>query len=181
VCRPLRQIKVADIAEVAGVSTSTFYLYFADVDAAVLTLLTDLAADMPDFAGQVRAIAYAEMESGVRAMLAVYLDFWDSHYALLRVRNLAADEGEPRFREMRGRMLGPLLDALTDKLIEMRGPTIGSEATPAIALAALISGSMERLAALVRVREAQPELARKPLIDAEVVLLCEMLRGPAAG
>lgn len=175
---PLRQIKVSDIADLAKMSSSTFYIYFADVEAAVLALLGDLAVNMPDLAARVRVIAPDRLARGARAMLLAYLAFWDANYALLRIRNLAADEGEERFRDARSLMLGPILAALTDKLIEFRGQRFGPAATPAMSVAAVILGSMERLASLVRVHPSRRELQRRGLIDAEVLLICEMLRGP---
>src|SRR3546814_5968693 len=76
---------------------------------------------MPDLGAYARGITLERLETSVRELVHEYLAFWDKYYALLRIRNLAADEGEARFRDARGKMLGPLLFALAEKIEEMRG------------------------------------------------------------
>lgn len=172
--KSLRQITVSELTTLAGVAPSTFYIYFADVDGAVLALLEDANASMPDLPAFTRAITLPRLEATVRDLVQEYLAFWDKYYALLRIRNLAADEGEARFREARGKMLGPLLFALAEKIEEMRGEDLTSR-TPPLAIASVVSGSMERLASFIRFRHASPDMSRKRLIDAEVFLICQLL------
>lgn len=172
--KSLRQITVSELTTLAGVAPSTFYIYFADVDGAVLALLEDANASMPDLPAFTRAITLPRLEATVRDLVQEYLAFWDKHYALLRIRNLAADEGEARFREARGKMLGPLLFALAEKIEEMRGEDL-TPRTPPLAIASVVSGSMERLASFIRFRHASPDMSRKRLIDAEVFLICQLL------
>lgn len=172
--KSLRQITVSELTTLAGVAPSTFYIYFADVDGAVLALLEDANASMPDLPAFTRAITLPRLEATVRDLVQEYLAFWDKYYALLRIRNLAADEGEARFREARGKMLGPLLFALAEKIEEMRGEDL-TPRTPPLAIASVVSGSMERLASFIRFRHASPDMSRKRLIDAEVFLICQLL------
>jgi AcrR family transcriptional regulator len=177
--KSLRLITVSELTALAGVAPSTFYIYFADVDGAVLALLEDAQAAMPDLAATTSAISPERPEPGVRTLLTQYLAFWDQNYALLRIRNLAADEGEARFRDARGKMLGPLLFALAEKIAEIRGDEL-SKRTPALAIASVISGSMERLASFIRFRHASPDMSRKRLIEAQVFLICQILTRDSA-
>src|SRR3546814_3600683 len=82
---------------------------------------------MPDLGAYARGITLERLETSVRELVHEYLAFWDKYYALLRIRNLAADEGEARFRDARGKMLGPLLFALAEKIEEMRSDEHTSE------------------------------------------------------
>lgn len=179
--KPIRSIKVSEITNLASVSPSTFYIYFADVDEAILALLDQVQSAMPDLAGLCRAITPTRLESDVKAFLTVYLAFWDAHSAVLRLRNVAADDGEERFRASRARMLNPVLDAMADKIAEFRGAGPGGRrAPPSLAIAAVLSGSLERLAVFSRSRPARPELARRWLFDAESFLICAVLRDSMA-
>ena len=66
---------------------------------------------------------------------------------MLRVRNLAAQEGDERFRDVRNRTLSAITDRLEAKLAESQAAgRVASELTPYAAAAALVS-MMERMAA----------------------------------
>jgi AcrR family transcriptional regulator len=176
--KPFRAIKVSDITNLALVSPSTFYIYFADVDEAVLALLDQVHAGMPNLGALCRSITRERLESDVRAFATVYLAFWDAHCAILRIRNISADDGEERFRAARARMLNPMLEALADKIAEFRGPEAGKRRLPPpLAIAAVMSGSLERLAVFSRLGAPRPELERRWLFDAEIFLICQVFLG----
>src|SRR3546814_19244928 len=63
-------------------------------------------------------------------------------------------------------MLGPLLFALAEKIEEMRGEDLSAR-TPPLAIASVVSGTMERLASFIRFCQASPALSRTRMIDAE--------------
>jgi hypothetical protein len=48
--------------------------------------------------------------------VAGFLDLWDRHHAVLRLRNHAAEEGSRAFRRARREALRPLLEALARRL-----------------------------------------------------------------
>jgi hypothetical protein len=54
--------------------------------------------------------------ANARALVARFVDLWDSHHAALRTRNHAAEEGARAFRRKRREALRPLLDALAARL-----------------------------------------------------------------
>jgi AcrR family transcriptional regulator len=109
-----RSVKVIDIAREAGTSPATFYQYFADVEAAILVLAEEMALD-----GQrlVRLVAESTWKGKAGYGTAVeltdaFFDFWDQHRPVLRVVDLATEEGDNRFRNIRVR----LLNAVTTEL-----------------------------------------------------------------
>jgi AcrR family transcriptional regulator len=117
-----RDLKVIDIAREAGTSPATFYQYFADVEAAILVLAEETAreaARLPDIvkAGSWRGrTGYERAEALVDGML----EFWDSHRSVLRVVDLATEEGDQRFHQIRTRLLNTLTDALAEVYITFR-------------------------------------------------------------
>jgi AcrR family transcriptional regulator len=117
-----RDLKVIDIAREAGTSPATFYQYFADVEAAILVLAEETARDaarLPEIVrgGSWRGKAgYARAEALVDAMLR----FWEAHRSVLRVVDLATEEGDHRFRQIRTRLLNNLTEAMAEVYLTFR-------------------------------------------------------------
>jgi AcrR family transcriptional regulator len=139
----LRDLRVVDIAREVGTSPATFYQYFRDVEEAVLALaraVGEQAAPLVErfdepWEGEAGLAAARELVDG-------FLVFWDEHRAVLRTRNLAAQEGDQRFRDVRNEALRPLTEGLSSKVAEGGAPGM----TPYAAAAALVA-MMERMAA----------------------------------
>ena len=176
--KPLLELKVADITNASAVAPSTFYIYFADIHEAALGALETVARDRPDLESRVQAIGQGDTRRRVRLVLNDYLAFWDDHYAILRMRNLAADEGDRRFRDVRATMLMPMIEAIAAKITEFRGPEPGG--VPALALATLLCGAMERLASIIRLNRTGPQLTRRRMIDAMVLMMSETINPPGS-
>src|SRR3546814_15397517 len=104
---------------------------------------------MPDLGAYVRGITLERLETSVRELVHEYHAFWDKYYALLRIRHLAADEGEARFRDARGWLLAPLLLPLAEKIEEMPGED-SSARTRTLAIASCVPGPEGRSASFVR-------------------------------
>ena len=107
-------LKVVDISRAAGTSPATFYQYFADVDAAVLSLIEDMVSSGSD---ELRSLVTdPDWGSGDAAMALAdgFLSFFDANAALLRVIDLATIEGDERFRDLRIRLLNGVFLALRD-------------------------------------------------------------------
>ncbi len=110
-----RDLKVVDIAREAGTSPATFYQYFPDVEAAVLALADDMVATgVERFAEMVRANPWKGKAGyeGAEALADALLSFWEEHRFVLRVVDLATDEGDARFANVRTRLLNDLNNAL---------------------------------------------------------------------
>lgn len=145
----LRDLRVIDIAREVGTSAATFYQYFRDVDDAVLCVAEQVSQEMP---GMLERIAGSwKGEEGLakaHAITEAFIDHWDAHQSVLRVRNHASDEGDKRFQQLRARTMTPVLLQLARVIEEHRGedPTLGHPAAAAAAMAAIL----ERLAAYHR-------------------------------
>lgn len=139
----LRELRVVDIARAVDLSPATFYQYFGDVEAAVLALsisvgeatasLADLLAE--DWNGPA-GLGFS------RRLVEDFFTKWDEHRAVLRTRNLAAQEGDQRFRSVRNESLRPLTEAIAVKV----AARAGSGLSPYAAAAAMVS-VLERMAA----------------------------------
>ncbi|MFC4033660.1 TetR/AcrR family transcriptional regulator [Streptomyces polygonati] len=134
---PYRDVKVIDVARMAGTSPATFYQYFPDVEGAVLELademakegagLTDLVAGR-SWAGKAGAQTAGELVDG-------FLSFWRKNDAILRVVDLGAAEGDKRFNRIRLRVLNPVTGSLTDSIKELqtKGRVDKEVSAPAVA------------------------------------------------
>lgn len=139
----LRDLRVVDIARAVGTSPATFYQYFRDVEEAVLALAEAVGEQTaplvelldPPWRGD------AGLESA-RRLVDGFLLYWDEHRAILRTRNLAAQEGDQRFRDVRNASLQPITQGLSRQVAEHSVEGIA----PYAAAAALVA-MMERMAA----------------------------------
>lgn len=110
-----RDLKVVDIAREAGTSPATFYQYFPDVESAVLVLADEMVtAGGERFADLVTTSTWRGKGGYERAeaLADAVLQFWDEHQPVLRVVDLATDEGDGRFANVRTRLLNDLNNAL---------------------------------------------------------------------
>ena len=111
---PYRDVKVVDIAREAGTSPATFYQYFADVEEAVLAIADEMASAVgPLLASLVSSSSWTDADGWATALRVAdgFIAVWDAHRSVLRLVDLATDEGDPRFREIRTRLLGAPAEA----------------------------------------------------------------------
>ncbi len=145
---PPAWISVADIARTSALSPATFYRYFGDVDEAALALAVDLVDDLDPAVRLVgRPWAGPEGLPNVTAFVEAFLAHWGRHGAVLRLRNLASEQGDQRFSDVRMQTLRPLNRALATKIRErQRVDPTAPPLHPTIAATALV-GMLERIGA----------------------------------
>lgn len=148
-----RDLKVVDIAREAGTSPATFYQYFPDVESAILVLADEMVTSgVGRFADAVLTnpwkgrAGYEAAEGLADAML----DFWDEHLPVLRVIDLATDEGDKRFANVRIRLLNDLNNALSAAAREHQAagrgqPGLDPDAVAGVLVAMLAHVSAHRL------------------------------------
>lgn len=110
-----RDLKVVDIAREAGTSPATFYQYFPDVESAILVLADDMVATGVDHLADLVITNSWKGKAGyegAEALADAMLEFWDQHLPILRVVDLATDEGDGRFANVRTRLLNDMNNAL---------------------------------------------------------------------
>jgi AcrR family transcriptional regulator len=139
----LRDLRVVDIAREVGTSPATFYQYFRDVEAAVLALAEAVGEQTASLVGllDLRWNGDDGLESA-RRLVDGFLRYWDAHRAILRTRNLAAQEGDQRFRDVRNQSLQPITVGIARQVEANAVPGIA----PYAAAAALVA-MIERMAA----------------------------------
>lgn len=145
----LRDLTVAQIAREAGVSTSTFYVYFKDVSDVVLAGLDTFSVATPRLmelldedwsAGEANRLAGALVEEYVR--------HWRAHRTLLRIRNLAAEEGDERFNLIRQNAVRPFLGRVAELVAaRQKSGRFRKDLTP-IGVAGALTALLERIAAV---------------------------------
>jgi AcrR family transcriptional regulator len=139
----LRDLRVVDIAREVGTSPATFYQYFRDVEEAVLALAESVGEQTAPLVDVLDAQWNGEFGlDRARALVDGFLHFWDEHRAILRTRNLAAQEGDQRFRDVRNSSLQPITEGISRKVAENDVPGLA----PYAAAAALVA-MIERMAA----------------------------------
>jgi AcrR family transcriptional regulator len=147
--RGVLELRVVDIARAVGTSSATYYQYFRDVDEAVLVLAEEIGER------DVEPLAHLldepwDADTGLdlaRALVERFIDVWDEHSAVLRTRNLAAQEGDQRFRETRIRSNRPFLEGFAAQVRTHQDEgRIAPELSPMAAAAALMA-LIERMAA----------------------------------
>lgn len=165
----LRDLRVVDIARAVGTSPATFYQYFKDVEDVVLQLAEEATAKMPSltkmFEGEWEGDEGLEK---AREVVDAFIQYWDEHGAVLRVRNVAADEGDVRFLVMRSQATTPLLSAMTKK-IEARQNTLKPLAA-AVAMGAIL----DRLSAYRKELESLG-LSRADIVETSAQILHKTL------
>jgi AcrR family transcriptional regulator len=146
--RPLRELRVIDVARRVGSSPATFYQYFEDLEDAALRLAERAAEDMPAIVAEIRGDwQSADALARARRIVEATIAHWDAHRAVLRVRNLRSEEGDPRFLALRRRVHGPVIEAFADAVRgAQRAGRVPAAVHPGAAGAAL-AAVLERLAA----------------------------------
>lgn len=165
----LRDLRVVDIARAVGTSPATFYQYFKDVEDVVLQLAEEATAKMPSLTLMFEGAW--EGEQGLRKsrdIVAAFIQYWDEHGAVLRVRNTAADEGDARFLAIRSQATTPLLNAITQKM------ETGSKTMKPLAAAVAMGAILDRLPAYRKELE-HLGLSREDIVETSAQILYKTL------
>jgi len=173
----LRELRVIDIARKVGAAPATFYQYFKDVEDAVLCLAGQATDEMPAVVSLIEGDweGASGMEKA-RRIVDAFISHWDAHHATLRVRNLASDEGDDRFRAVRSRAMRPVLVALANQVAAAQaGGKLRSTDHPHAAAAAM-AAILERLAAYHRELEVFG-VSREDLVETSAHILYHTLTG----
>jgi AcrR family transcriptional regulator len=178
--RGAREIRVADITNRVGTSPATFYQYFQDVPEATLRLGERALEEMPGLIEKMNGSweGAAGLDTA-RALVSAFVLHWDQHRAVLRLRDLASEEGDRRFQRLRRLSLQPVVERLARLIDEARStgrvaPEINSRAAAA-ALAAIL----ERLAAH-RVELEPIGVSREELIETSARIVHQIVTGQRA-
>jgi AcrR family transcriptional regulator len=171
------ELKVVDVARKVGTSPATFYQYFANVEEAVLALAEEVGEKILDLVPLVdqpwkgpKALELA------RELVDAYITQWDADRAVLRTRDLTAQEGDPRFRAVRNRSLSQLTDRLAERIKENQEVgRVATDITPYAAASAMVS-MMGRMATYHQDLETRG-VSRPAMVETVARILCQTVTG----
>jgi AcrR family transcriptional regulator len=144
-----RDVKVIDIAREAGTSPATFYQYFPDVEAAILVLAEQMAQDGHRLPALIREGTWrgkAGVETATR-LCEAFFDFWEEYRSILRVMDLATEEGDRRFHQIRTRLLNEVNVALTETISQFQDASRNPRDIEPTATAAVLVSMLAHVAA----------------------------------
>jgi AcrR family transcriptional regulator len=177
--RSVLDISVVEIARKAETSPATFYHYFRDVEEAALALAKQVAEEMPAVLARIDGPwAGAEGFETARGIADAFMEHWEAHHAVLLIRNLAADKGDPRFQEVRRGALAPLLERLAEKIAEAQRAGHVSTTMHPFAAAAALGSMLEKLSAHAG-ELTQRGVSRSQLVDTTAAILHQVVTGDA--
>jgi AcrR family transcriptional regulator len=167
--RPLRDVVVSDIATLAGTSSSSFYIYFADVSSAALAAAQGVEQITPEIEALLGSPwTRADAQDKAGTLVESYVNFSSQHHAILRIRNLSADEGDKRFEDVRHRAVSRIHELLEARIAAAKNgldPSSGASAVLAL---------MERIAAIARL-PLRRHHSRKSLITSAAFLIASAM------
>lgn len=180
--KPLRDLRVIDIARRIGSSPATFYQYFKDVEDVILHLALQVSEFTPEIVELIHGDWHGpEGHQRGRRVAEVVINHWDRFAPILRVRNNASDEGDQRFRDVRMDAMMPMVEAFSKMIADSqaRARAAGEEAEtigrvdPMYGAMALTS-VLERLS-MYHVSLEQMGGAREDLVETVGTLLQTLL------
>ncbi len=173
------ELKVVDITREVRTSPATFYQYFGDVNDAILALADDAAEDMAPIVALLAA-AWTDDEALDRAreFTSAFIDYWIANQAVLRARNLQAEEGDQRFRDSRLKAYKGLMAPLLAKIEEGQAEGRLSGALNPYATAAAMVAVLERLVAFLS-EFGRRGVSRTAMVDTIAAILVQTLTGHA--
>jgi AcrR family transcriptional regulator len=177
----IRDLRVVDIARAVGTSPATFYQYFRDVEEAVLALAAEVGDEIKPLARLLEDPW--DNDDGLdaaRALVDGFVTYWDRHRAVLRTRNLAAQEGDARFREVRNGTLIEFTARFDAKVAASRANGAVSPAMSAPAAAAALVALIERMAAFHKDLEPMG-VSRADLVETTARIIHQTVVGTERG
>jgi AcrR family transcriptional regulator len=176
--RGARDLRVVEIAREVGTSAGAFYQYFRDLDDALLVVAREAGDALAPLAVLVDGLSVDRSAGLERARRFVdrFVDGWDEHRAVLRFRNLQAQEGDQRFRRLRKQANAPFMERFAAEIGSGRvAGRVPGDVSPVAGAAALMA-LLERMATF---HEDLEELGvgRTDLVDTTARILHQTVAG----
>ncbi|HEX4939353.1 MAG TPA: TetR/AcrR family transcriptional regulator [Candidatus Kapabacteria bacterium] len=171
-----KDLTVADVAYEADTSTSTFYVYFTDIEDVLFACVEEADQDL----GRIMDVLNREwtmdnMEAMVSEFVDSYMNVWEKHSVELRIRNQEADQGNLRFLQFRLDSTRDIIEGLEKKVAQAQ-----PHAKNPLSLVLVLFTAMERLAgANFRAMTGPTRITRKKLNDAiKELWMMLLMKGP---
>lgn len=139
-------LRLVDVTREIGSSPASFYQYFTDIDDALLVLSDEVEESTEELAARLDT-PWSTVEDYVYALgfVGAYVAYWEEHGAVLRARNLKAEEGDARFRAKRSKAQLTIMDVMGPMVVDsIENGRLSDEIDPVAAAAAMLA-MLERL------------------------------------
>jgi AcrR family transcriptional regulator len=176
--RGLLDLTVVEVARQVGISPASFYQYFHDVAEAVLALSEEIGAELDQLGALVELPWNGRKGFGTcRELVRQFIEYWDDNRAVLRIRDLAALEGDERFREVRNESLMLITVRLTEKIRESQASgRVAPEVKPYAAASAMVA-MMGRMAAYHGTLEPMGHFTQDDMVDTVARIVYQTVTG----
>jgi len=178
--RGVLNLTVVDVTRAAETSPATFYQYFTDVADAIKALSVQVGIAQTEIVPFFEQ-SFAGKDGHERAMAAVeaFVEFWESHKAVLRTRDLRAEEGDDEFRRLRRKAFFQLMDPMIEQLTAGQKAKRASRHLNPGATAAAMYAMLERLATYLPEYESHGS-PREAIIDTMATVMRQALTGESS-
>ncbi|MDX2382241.1 MAG: TetR family transcriptional regulator [Acidimicrobiia bacterium] len=140
------RLRLVDVTREVGSSPASFYQYFTDIDDALLVLSDEVEESTAELAAQLeKPWTSVDDYAGALAFVGAYVAYWEEHGAVLRARNLKAEEGDARFRAKRSESQLTIMDAMGALVSDSVSDGRLSAEVDSVAAAAGMLAMLERL------------------------------------
>lgn len=146
--RVIHEISVSEVAQQAGTSSATFYLYFRDVSHAALHVVNSHTQSTPRLLQMIQEPWVGNASIEADAFVREYIASWTRQGRIFRVRNLAAEAGHAEFTHARELAVRPLLEALSARIEALQSFSPMPDSFPAVSMSAVLIALLEILAAV---------------------------------
>jgi AcrR family transcriptional regulator len=176
--RGLLDLTVVEVARQVGISPASFYQYFHDVEEAVLELSEEIGAELDELGALVELPWNGRRGfETCRELVRRYIEYWDENRAVLRIRDLAALEGDERFRTVRNESLSMITGRMTEKIAEAQtAGRVSLEVTPYAAASAMVA-MMGRMAAYHGTLEPIGHFTQADMVDTVARIVYQTVTG----
>lgn len=172
-------LSAAAISKEAGTSPATFYVYFDNVEDILWALCDEITEDVSHLLEDESTLRdEARLEEDALAFVKGYCDIWAHHGPLLLYRNMEADRGNKQFNQLFLRIALPILEGLTDRIVEAAPADQPVSRSDANAEAVVFFSAIDRIAAALHLWP-EDSLMPEVLLRAEARVLTRMLRRQA--
>lgn len=169
-------LTAAAISKEAGTSPATFYVYFDNVEDILWALCGEISDETSHLFVHDRFLRDdARLEQDALEFVRGYCDIWSKDGLLLLYRNMESDRGNRRFYQLVLKIALPILQGLTDRIVEAAPPDRPTSRREANAEAVVFISAIDRIAAALHLWP-DDSLSADTLLEAEARVLVRMLR-----
>jgi AcrR family transcriptional regulator len=176
---PLRDLTVKAISTEAGMSPATFYLYFRSVRECFHAATGAISQSTPAIL-ELLGREWDERTGAQNAWELVmdHLELWEQHRTLLRVRNLAAEEGDPSFTLQRRLAMGGAVAALAKQVEQQQAAGRLDPATSPIALSGALFAMLELMSSVFHLHQGKRASVERNHVQAAAFILAASVGCP---